>query len=151
MSPELLDLLATMWRCPSSEVLALDLPNQPLRDLRILLEEWLEAPAEEIAGLEQSRVLQAEEKQMQLMRDEVRELAPRTFADDEIDAAFEHLPARYFNTRGPREIFRDLTLAHQFMRLQLMTEDQPLREISGPREEPRSNAPLVRPSARLGL
>lgn len=71
----------------------------------------------------------AEEKQRKLLRDEVRELVPRTFADDEIDAAFAHLPPRYFHTHSPREIFRDMTLTHQFMHLQLTTEDRALEPI----------------------
>ena len=78
----------------------------------------------------------AEEKQRKLLRDEVRALAPRTFADDEIDAAFAHLPPRYFYTHSPREIFRDLTLTHQFMHLQLTTEDRALEPIVSWHNEP---------------
>ena len=73
--------------------------------------------------------IMAEEKQKQTLRDEVRKLAPRTFADDEIDAAFDHLPDRYFHTHTAEEICRDLGLAHQFMHLQLTTGDRALEPV----------------------
>ncbi len=71
----------------------------------------------------------AEEKRKQVLRDEVRGMVPRTFADEEIDAAFNHLPNRYFHTRKPEEICRDLVLVHQFMHLQLTTEDRALEPV----------------------
>ena len=80
--------------------------------------------------------IMAEEKQKQALRDEVRKLAPRTFSDDEIDGAFDHFPDRYFHTHNAEEICRDLVLAHQFMHLQLTTEDRALEPVVYWRNEP---------------
>jgi DNA repair protein RecO (recombination protein O) len=46
VSPATLDLLAAMWRHSSAEALSLEVPRSRLRDLRILLEEWLESVLE---------------------------------------------------------------------------------------------------------
>jgi [protein-PII] uridylyltransferase len=73
--------------------------------------------------------LMAAEKQRQRLRDEVRQLAPRTFSDDEIDGAFTHFPERYFHIHNAEVICRDLALAHQFMHLQLTTEDRALEPV----------------------
>lgn len=63
--------------------------------------------------------IRAEEKRVETLLEEVRELAPGAVANDEIVAHFANLPLRYFQIRAPEEILDDINLAHQFM-LQLL-------------------------------
>jgi [protein-PII] uridylyltransferase len=66
-----------------------------------------------------SDFIRAERLQLERLEEDTRALLPKTFGDDEIGAHFKGLPARYFHVRSPREVARDLTLAHRFMHLQL--------------------------------
>ncbi len=68
-----------------------------------------------------SEFIQAEEKRVETLLEEVRELAPNEIANDEIVAHFSNLPLRYFQIRSGREILDDITLAHRFM-LQLVKD-----------------------------
>lgn len=70
-----------------------------------------------------SDFIRAEQLHRDRLRSEVREAAPKTFVDDELEAHFTSLPPRYFRVHGPREILRDVTLAHRFMHLQLNREE----------------------------
>lgn len=63
------------------------------------------------------------------LRDDVRASLPKTFAPDEIDAHFDGLPQRYFHIHTVRDIARDLTLAHQFMHLQLTEDERSLEPV----------------------
>ena len=63
--------------------------------------------------------IRAEEKRVETLLEEVRELAPEEISNDEIVAHFSNFPLRYFQIRTAREILDDLTLAHRFM-LQLI-------------------------------
>ncbi len=71
-----------------------------------------------------SEFIRAGKEQRELMRQEVRNLAPKAVSDDEIDAHFDKLPPRYLETRTAREITDDLELAHGFMQ-QLIFESRP--------------------------
>lgn len=73
-----------------------------------------------------SEFIQAERRQRELLRDEVRSILPKTFDEEELAAHFDGLPARYFMIHSAREIARDLTLVHQFIHLQLTEEDRAL-------------------------
>jgi len=70
--------------------------------------------------------IRAEKRQRDILRTQVRGLLPRTFAEDELGAHFDGLPARYFLIHDAREIARDLTLVHQFIHLQLTEEERAL-------------------------
>ena len=70
--------------------------------------------------------LQVEEKQRELLRQEVGRLADGRFAPDEIQAHFTELPPRYFQIHSAKEILDDLNLAHWFMRLQISEDDNAL-------------------------
>ncbi|GDY21974.1 bifunctional uridylyltransferase/uridylyl-removing enzyme [Verrucomicrobiota bacterium] len=74
-------------------------------------------------GVEQDR---GEEKHRETLLAEVRRLMPGSFNEDELQAHFANLPARYFQINSVRQIFTDLTLSHQFMRLQLDLNGNPL-------------------------
>lgn len=74
-------------------------------------------------------VTRAEEKQRELLLDEVQRLLPAPFSEDEVRAHFDHLPARYFLIHSARQIAGDVALAHRFMQRQLQEEDLALEPI----------------------
>ena len=59
--------------------------------------------------------VRAAEKQRELLKQEVRELAPRQISRRGIDAHFATLPPRYFEIHTASEILDDLELTHRFM------------------------------------
>ncbi len=80
--------------------------------------------------------IRAEEKQRELLKDEVKRNAPRNLSEEEIDAHFTALPPRYFQLHAAREILADLMLAHRFMHHQLAEEDRALEPVADWRNEP---------------
>ncbi len=80
--------------------------------------------------------IRAEEKQRELLADEVRQLVPRTFHEDEVQAHFDSLPARYFQIHQAKQIFADLALAHRFMHQQIDEEDKALEPVIAWHNEP---------------
>jgi [protein-PII] uridylyltransferase len=74
--------------------------------------------------------LLAETRQRELLVEEVQRLAPRTFDPAEIQAHFNNVPARYLQISDAREILRDVTHVHRFIRLQLSeNEDNALAPV----------------------
>ena len=73
--------------------------------------------------------VRAEERQRQLLKDEVAREAPKNISAEEIDAHFEALPGRYFDIHQAREIMVDLTQAHRFMHHQIAEEEKALEPI----------------------
>ncbi len=82
---------------------------------------------EALKGDEEFQKVEREQREHQ--RAEVREILPKTFSDDEVDAHFDGLPPRYFQIHSPKAIARDLTLAHRFMHLQLTEADRALDPV----------------------
>jgi [protein-PII] uridylyltransferase len=80
--------------------------------------------------------VRAEEKQRELLMDEVRRQRPDSLSDEELNAHFAALPARYFQIHAAREILADLILAHRFMRLQISEEDSALTPVVNWHNEP---------------
>ncbi len=78
----------------------------------------------------------AEQKQRELLAEEVRGLVPPTFHDEELAAHFDHLPARYFQIHTARQIAADLALAHRFMHLQVAEGDKGLEPVISWHNEP---------------
>ena len=76
-----------------------------------------------------SEVVRAEERQRQLLFEEVRGVLPPTFEEDEIRAHFDHLPPRYFLIHSAKHIAEDIAVAHLFMHLQLAEEDKALQPV----------------------
>jgi [protein-PII] uridylyltransferase len=69
--------------------------------------------------------IRVEEKQRELLMEEVRAKMPPQLAGEELEAHFAALPTRYFQIHGAEEIGHDLVLTHRFMRLQILEgEDQ---------------------------
>jgi [protein-PII] uridylyltransferase len=84
-------------------------------------------------GLEFAR---AEEKQREHLLQEVRSLAPEHLSEEELQAHFAALPARYFQIHPAREILADLILAHLFMRLQITDDEDVLAPVVNWHNEP---------------
>lgn len=70
--------------------------------------------------------IRAEEKQRELLADEVKRIMPASFGVDEVQAHFENLPANYFQIHSAREVLSDLALVHRFMHRQLQEEEEAL-------------------------
>ena len=68
--------------------------------------------------------IRAEEKQRELLTDEVRRRMPQTVSEEELQAHFASLPLRYFQIHPAREILADVTVTHLFMRQQIAEEDK---------------------------
>jgi [protein-PII] uridylyltransferase len=73
--------------------------------------------------------VRAEERQRQLLKEEVAREAPKNISDEEVDAHFETLPPRYFDIHHTRDIIADLTQAHRFMHHQLAEEEKALEPV----------------------
>ncbi len=78
----------------------------------------------------------AEEKQRELLIDEVQQLMPASFGHDEVRAHFANLPSRYFQINNAREVLTDLTQAHRFMQNQLSEEEDALSPVISWHNEP---------------
>jgi [protein-PII] uridylyltransferase len=77
-----------------------------------------------------------EEKQRELLAEEVQRLMPRSFKEDELLAHFATLPLRYYQVHAAKEVLADLALAHRFMHLQLAADDRALEPIVAWHNEP---------------
>ena len=73
--------------------------------------------------------IRAEERQRELLAQEIVRLLPRSFDPDEVHAHFATLPARYFQIHPVKDILTDLTLAHRFMHHQLAEEEKALEPV----------------------
>ena len=73
--------------------------------------------------------IRAEEKQRELLQEEVGRLAGDRFSSDEVAAHFNSLPSRYFQIHPAAEILGDLDLAHTFMRQQVSDDDNLLAPV----------------------
>ncbi len=80
--------------------------------------------------------VRAEEKQRELLLEEVRGLAPKSISDEEVDAHFATLTARYFQIHAAKEILDDIELVHDFMRQLILEDDRALSPVTAWRDEP---------------
>jgi [protein-PII] uridylyltransferase len=78
----------------------------------------------------------AEEQQRELLREEIRGLAPEHLSEAELEAHFATLPPRYFQIHPAKDILADLLLAHRFLRLQVSEEENPLAPVVTWHNEP---------------
>jgi [protein-PII] uridylyltransferase len=78
----------------------------------------------------------AEEEQREQLMQDVRRLAPETLSEEELQAHFASVPARYFQVHPAKEILADLLLANRFMRLQISDEENALAPIVNWHNEP---------------
>lgn len=80
-------------------------------------------------------VVRAEERQRELLYEEVRRSLP-ALDDDEVKAHFDHLPPRYFLIHSAKQIAGDVSFAHRFMYLQLAEEEKALEPVINWHNEP---------------
>jgi [protein-PII] uridylyltransferase len=78
----------------------------------------------------------AEQRERELLEEEIAQTLPKSFGEDELHAHFEHLPPRYFQIHGVREIAGDLALTHRFMHHQLTEEEKALEPVISWHNEP---------------
>jgi [protein-PII] uridylyltransferase len=78
----------------------------------------------------------ASEQQLELLKSEVRELAPPLITDEELDAHFAALPPPYFQIHPAKEILDDLELAHRFMHRLIREGDRALSPVTAWLDEP---------------
>jgi [protein-PII] uridylyltransferase len=78
-----------------------------------------------------------EERQRELLAQEVQRIAPPTFDPAEVQAHFRNLPPRYCQVNDAREILRDVAQVHRFIHLQLAAgEENALAPIVSWQHEP---------------
>jgi [protein-PII] uridylyltransferase len=80
--------------------------------------------------------VRVEEKQREVLMQEVRRLAPEQLSEEELQAHFTTLPAPYFQIHPAKEILADLLRAHHFMRLQMSDEEHALAPVVNWLDEP---------------
>jgi [protein-PII] uridylyltransferase len=73
--------------------------------------------------------VRAEATQRDLLVEEVRRARPDNISEEEVEAHFANLPARYFQIHDAEDVVRDLTLTHKFMQLQIAEEDEALAPV----------------------
>jgi [protein-PII] uridylyltransferase len=78
----------------------------------------------------------AEEEHRELLRREVRHIAPDHLSEEELQAHFATLPARYFQIHPAGDVLADLMLAHRFMRLQVSDDEDVLAPVVNWHNEP---------------
>ncbi|MGH7950642.1 MAG: [protein-PII] uridylyltransferase [Limisphaerales bacterium] len=88
--------------------------------------------------------IRAAEIQRETLMDEVRKIAPKTIGDEELNAHFDSLPARYFQIHSENEIRDDLELAHRFMDQLILESDHALSPVTAWFDEPDRGYNLVK-------
>ena len=73
--------------------------------------------------------VRAEEKQRDLLMEEVLRLMPATMTGEELRAHFGTLPSRYVQIHAAGEILTDILLTQRFMRLQVSDVGNPLAPV----------------------
>jgi [protein-PII] uridylyltransferase len=86
----------------------------------------------------------ASENARQELRDEVRGLAPKHISDEELDAHFAQLPARYFEIHMPEQIHDDLELTHRFLHRLVLEGQRTLAPVAAWIDDPDRGYNLVK-------
>ncbi|MDB6021611.1 MAG: glnD [Pedosphaera sp.] len=80
--------------------------------------------------------IMAEEKQRELLAEEIGRSLPGRVSEEELHAHFGSLPPRYFQIHNAPEITRDLVLTHRFLHLQLAEDKHALEPVIDWHNEP---------------
>ena len=80
--------------------------------------------------------IRAEEKQRELLAEEIHRSLPGNVSEEELHAHFGTMPARYFQIHSSGEITRDLVLTHRFMHLQISEHENALQPVIDWHNEP---------------
>ena len=82
--------------------------------------------------------------QRESLLQQVRELAPKSISNEELNAHFTALPQRYFEIHTAEDIGNDLELTHRFMRRQVLEDDRVLSPATAWLDEPDRGYNLVK-------
>jgi [protein-PII] uridylyltransferase len=88
--------------------------------------------------------VRAEEQQRERLKEEVRQLMPKSLSEEELVAHFGTLPPRYFQIHSARDMLDDLVLAHRFMRLQISAEENALAPMVNWHNDPDRGCNVVK-------
>ncbi len=88
--------------------------------------------------------VRAEEKQKELLMADVKRLLPPEVSPEEWQAHCTTLPPRYFQIQTAREVLDDLSLAHEFLSLQVADESNPLHPVARWRDDPDRGGNVVK-------
>jgi len=88
--------------------------------------------------------IRAGEAQRESLLQEVRELAPAELSEEELQAHFAALPARYFQIHTAAEILDDLALTHRFLSRQVLEEGKAWSPLTAWQDEPNRGYNLVK-------
>jgi [protein-PII] uridylyltransferase len=88
--------------------------------------------------------IRASQMQREAQRQEVRELVPKAIGDEELDAHFAAMPARYFEIHAARDIADDLALTQRFLHRQVLADERVLSPATAWQDEPDRGYNLVR-------
>jgi [protein-PII] uridylyltransferase len=80
--------------------------------------------------------IRAEARQRELMAEHIKKDMPRDFDEEEVDAHFSNLPPRYFQIHTEEEVLADISLIHEFMKLQLSEREEALAPVVSWKDEP---------------
>src|SRR5208282_5977848 len=80
--------------------------------------------------------IRAGKAQRESLLQEVRELAPAEISEEELQAHFAALPARYFQIHTAAEILDDLALTHRFLSRQVLEEGKAWSPLTAWQDEP---------------
>ncbi|MDB6112423.1 MAG: UTP--GlnB, partial [Pedosphaera sp.] len=80
--------------------------------------------------------LLAEEKQRELLAEEIHRSLPGRISEEELHAHFGTLPSRYFQIHSADDIMRDLVLTHRFLHRQIAEEENALEPVIDWHNEP---------------
>jgi [protein-PII] uridylyltransferase len=80
--------------------------------------------------------LLVEEKQRELLAEEILRAIPGRLNEEEVRAHFATLPTRYFALRSAADILRELVMVHRFLHLQLNLDSNPLAPVVDWHNEP---------------
>jgi [protein-PII] uridylyltransferase len=86
----------------------------------------------------------ASEKQLEVFKQEVRELAPPLISDEELAAHFAALPPPYYQIHTAKEVLDDLELTHRFMHRLIRENDRALSPVTTWMDEPNRGYNVVK-------
>ena len=86
----------------------------------------------------------ASEQQLELLKQEVHELATSLISDEELNAHFSSLPPPYFLIHPAKEVLDDLELTHRFMHRLIREGDRALSPVTAWLDEPDRGYNLVK-------
>jgi [protein-PII] uridylyltransferase len=83
-----------------------------------------------------AQILRVEDKERELLAEEIQSLLPGRTNQEELRAHFANLPARYFQIHSAAQILRDMVLVHRFLHRQVDEDTNGLEPVTDWHNEP---------------